>query len=41
MDELLAAVQYTLKGKLAVTLINSKKMQNILRNISLHLPENY
>ena len=41
MDELLAAVQYTLNGKLAVTLVNPTTLQNILRNISLHLPDNY
>jgi len=41
MDELLAAVKYTLNGKLAVTLVKPTTLQNILRDISLHLPDNY
>ena len=41
IDELLAAVQYTHNGKLPVTLVNPTTLQNILRNNSLHLRENY
>jgi hypothetical protein len=41
IDQLLAAVQYTLIGKLPVTLISPSTLQSILRNISLHLSENY
>ena len=41
IDELLAAVQYTHNGKLPVTFINPTTLQNILRNISIRLSENY
>jgi hypothetical protein len=41
VDELLMAVQYTLSGKLPITIISPNVLYSILRNISLCLPENY
>jgi hypothetical protein len=41
VDELLAAVQYALSGKLPVTLVSPVTLREILCNISLHLPENH
>jgi len=41
LDELLMAVQYTLSGKLPITIIGPNILHSILRNISLCLLENY
>ena len=41
LDELFNAVQYVMQGKLPMTLINPTVLQNILRNVSLQLPEGY
>ena len=41
VHELLMAVQYTLSGKLPITIIGPNFLYSILRNISLCLPENY
>jgi hypothetical protein len=41
IDEMLAAVQQILLEKLPITIVNPKFLHNILRNISLCLPENY
>jgi len=41
VEELLAAVQHTLQGKLPVTLISPSVLHNIIRNVSFHLPEGY
>ena len=41
VDELFAAIQHAIKGKLYVNLINPTTLHNILRNVSLHLPEGY
>jgi hypothetical protein len=41
VDTLLNAVQYTLSGKLPITIIGPNVLHSILRNISLCLPENY
>jgi hypothetical protein len=41
VSELVEAVQQALQGKLPIHLINSVMLQNILRNVSLHLPEGY
>ena len=41
VDELLAAIQYTLQGKLPVTLIGPSDLHGIIRNLSLHLPKGY
>ena len=35
------AVQCVMQGKLPITLINPTVLQNILRNVSLHIPEGY
>ena len=40
-DELLAAMQCVLQGKLPIALINPTTLQAILRNISLKMPEGY
>jgi len=37
-DELLAAIQYIMLGKLPMNLINPTTLQNILRKVSLQLP---
>jgi hypothetical protein len=39
--EMLIAVQHILLGKLPITIVKPKILHNILRNISLCLPENY
>jgi hypothetical protein len=41
VNELLMAVQYTLSGKLPMTITGPNVLHSILRNISLCLPENY
>jgi len=41
IDELFAAIQHAIQGKLSVNLINPTTLRNILQNISLHLPEGY
>jgi hypothetical protein len=41
VDELLMTVQYTLSGKLPMSIIGPKVSHSILRNISLCLTENY
>jgi len=41
VDELLAAIQYALQGKLPVTLICPSVLHGIIRNVSFHLPEGY
>jgi hypothetical protein len=41
LDELMDAIQYIIMGKLPVNLINPITLQNILKNVSLHLSENY
>ena len=41
INELLEAIQSVLQGKLPITLINPSALQNILRNVTLHLPEGY
>jgi hypothetical protein len=40
VDELLAALQHILLGKLPITIVNPKTLHDILRNISFCLPEN-
>ena len=41
IKQLLEAIQSVLLGKLPITLINPSTLQNILRNVTLHLPEGY
>jgi len=41
LDELMDAIQSIIVGKLPVNLINPTTLHNILKNVSLHLPENY
>jgi len=41
LDELTNAIQCVILGKLPVLLINLAVLHNILRNVSLHLTENY
>lgn len=41
IDELLSAIQCMIQGKLPMNLINSTTLHNILRNVSLHLPQGY
>ena len=41
INELLEAIHSVLQGKLPITLINPSTLQNILRNVTLHLPEGY
>jgi hypothetical protein len=41
VDELFAAIQHVIQGKLSVNLINPTTLHDILRNVSLHLPEGY
>jgi len=41
VSDLISAVQSVLQGKLPMNLINPTILQNILRNISTHLPEGY
>ena len=38
VDQLLAAIQYALQGKLPVTLIGPSVLHDIIRNVSFHLP---
>jgi len=39
VDELLAAIQYALQGKLTVTPIGPSVLHDIIRNVSFHYPE--
>jgi hypothetical protein len=41
IDSLLAAVQCVLHGKLLLSLVSPSVLQRTLRDVSLHLPENY
>jgi hypothetical protein len=41
VDELQMAIQYTLLGKLPISIISPHALHNILRNVSLCLSENY
>ena len=41
LDELMNAIQFVIVGKLPVNLINPTTLHNILKNISLHVLENY
>ena len=41
LDELMDAIQFAIVGKLPVNLINPTTLHNILKYVSLHLPENY
>jgi hypothetical protein len=41
VDELLEAIQIMIQAKLPVNLTKLTALHNILRNVSLHLPENY
>ena len=41
ITELIDTTQYVLLGKLPINLHNPITLHNILKNISLHLPENY
>ena len=41
IDELFDAVQYAILGKLPIKLVNPLELQNILRNVTLQLPESY
>jgi hypothetical protein len=38
VSDLLGAIQSVLQGKLPISLTNTATLQNMLRNISLHLP---
>ena len=40
-DELTNAVQYMSLGKLPISFVNPTTLKNILRNVSLQLPENF
>jgi len=40
-DELFDAVQYAILGKLPIKIVNPLELQNILRNVTLQLPESY
>jgi hypothetical protein len=41
LSELVNAFQYTLLGKLPLNILNPNNLHNILKNVSLHLPEGY
>ena len=41
LDELMDAIQFIIMGKLAVNLIIPTTLHNILKGVSLELPENY
>ena len=41
IDELINAVQHIITGKLPLSLVSPPTLLNILKNISLHLPEGY
>jgi len=41
VDELFAAIQHAIQGKLSVNLINPTTLHKILQNVSLRLPEGY
>ena len=41
MDELINAVQHIITGKLPLSLVRPPTLLDILKNISLHLPEGY
>jgi len=41
VDELLAAIQSILGGRLPMALVNPLVLHNIMRNVSLQLPKNY
>ena len=40
-DKLFNAVQWVMQGKILISLINSTVLQNILRIVSMHIPERY
>ena len=41
VSDLISAAQSVLQGRLPMSLVNPTTLQNILRNISMHLPEGY
>jgi len=41
LDDLFDAVQCAIHGKLPIKLVKPTTLQNILRNVTLHLPEGY
>jgi hypothetical protein len=41
IDDLFDAVQYAIQGRLPIKLVNPVALQNILRNVTLKLPEGY
>jgi len=41
IDELFDTVQYAILGKMPIKLVNPLELQNILRNVTLQLPESY
>jgi len=41
LDDLFDAVQCAIHGKLPIKLVKLTTLQNILRNVTLHLPEGY
>ena len=41
LDDLFDAVQCAIHGKLPIKLLKPTTLQNILRNVTLHLPEGY
>jgi len=41
IDKLFNSLQFALRGKLSIELMKPFALQNILRNVSLHLPEGY
>jgi len=41
VDNLLVAIQCAIQGNLSVKLIDPFTLQNILRNVTLHLPDGY
>ena len=41
VDKLFNSLQCAIQGKLSIELVNLSVLQNILRNVFLHLPEGY
>jgi len=41
LDDLFDAVQCAIHGKLPIKLVKPTALQNILRNVTVHLPEGY
>jgi len=41
VDKLLNSLQFAIRWKFSIELVNLSVFQNILKNISLHLPEGY